>query len=224
MIDLGISQNIPGFVHVEMDVLNDGRYFVQQTNDTCYGIFDAEKSAFAPAEGEIVVDNESADFQLVSLPEKWLQKIFPNKADVVARSSGGPKAGVSKWTKSYSGVYWGDTIRSMYYKMGGHGECRAEWTVPIEEPGEYEVFTLIHEFLNYEPSEAKELQYFYTILRGEERQEVVLDLGMRQRGWVSLGVYHLDKGETKVILDDRGEKWHFICADAVKVSRVTRDE
>ena len=224
VIDLGISQNIPGFVHVEMDVLNDGRYFVQQTNDTCYGIFDAEKSAFAPAEGEIVVDNESADFQLVSLPEKWLQKIFPNKADVVARSSGGPKAGVSKWTKSYSGVYWGDTIRSMYYKMGGHGECRAEWTVPIEEPGEYEVFTLIHEFLNYEPSEAKELQYFYTILRGEERQEVVLDLGMRQRGWVSLGVYHLDKGETKVILDDRGEKWHFICADAVKVSRVTRDE
>lgn len=31
-----------------------------------------------------------------------------------------------------------------------------------------------------------------------------MDLGMKQRGWVSLGVYHLDQGEMKVILDDRG--------------------
>ena len=45
---------------------------------------------------------------------------------------------------------------------------------------------------------------YYTVYDSSGSHEIRVEPAEESMGWVSLGKYYLEKGETKVVLDDRG--------------------
>ena len=129
------------------------------------------------------------------------------------------------WTYSYDAEAYGDSLRTVCSKKVGDGSSTALWRVSLPEAGRYEIKAHV---LRCEsngmipPEPALNIVYHYTVAwdGGEEEVEVLLDvLEGKWRGWVSLGVFDLPAGESRVILSDKGEKGRErlgIVADAVK--------
>ena len=104
---------------------------------------------------------------------------------------------------------YGKYIHSTFVKGVGTGKCRAVWTTELPEPGRYELF--IHrpsciptqnkyEYLSDYPG----MKNYYTVYAPEGKEEVVLEVGEDDPYWISLGVFDLPAGESRVELDDRG--------------------
>ena len=80
--------------------------------------------------------------------------------------------------------FYGTVVHDAYCKSVGEGKYKAEWTTQIPEAGEYEVY--------------------YTVYDSLGGHEIRVEPAEESMGWVSLGKYYLEKGEAKVVLDDRG--------------------
>ena len=108
----------------------------------------------------------------------------------------------------------------MYGKLAEVGRFKAEWTTRIEREGTYEIFVFTHELDGYYREKKRRQEYFYRIEGGGCNKETSLVLLATQKGWKSLGKYHLSEGEARIVLDDRGEPGQIVIADAVKWVRV----
>lgn len=182
------------------------------------------QSVFKEEEEEIIVDNEDAGFRLIDVKNVWLQSLLKKEYVEYDRFDYQLSKQVMRWTPGLLDQAYGKYIQGFYYKMGGRGDAKAEWSTVIQIPGKYEVFVMAHNYnaeeyviVNGVPVRKNPipLLYNYTISNGN--RETVVKISPRGMGkWVSLGIYDFPAGETRVSLSDKGEAYHFIVADAVK--------
>ncbi|WP_294140470.1 hypothetical protein [uncultured Sanguibacteroides sp.] len=207
---MGISQNIPNQKQLGAPLVT--------ITDTTTGIFDCEPTVTTPNPDELIVDNEGQGFSLVE-PGQKLSNLFKQEFE---RYYEWPHNAL-KWTKNYNSTYYGEIIKSIYYKAGGKGNYKAKWEVNITEPGEYEIFAHIPLIYTVQPPVLNNYcdgAILHYTIEQREKQEVKLDI-MRKRErrigfWIPLGTFTLEAGKTSVTLDDRGSSNQYIVADAIK--------
>lgn len=198
MITYPLAQNLPMGRWVLSDEMRpfDG--------DTLTGVFTADSSIFQPRPGEIIVDNQDPGFKLI---EPQGEKLF-HMLRGGTKSWEPVKSNFERWTQMVDNRFYGKIVHDAYCKGVGTGKYKAEWTAQIPEEGTYEVFFCNGEFfkmgLSLQARKKGGVRY-YTVYGREKGTEVQVEPAEVPIGWVSLGKYHFEKGEAKVVLDDRGE-------------------
>ena len=117
------------------------------------------------------------------------------------------------WTKIVGEGFYGLSRKSCIERLAGNGNSGVEWTAELPEAGEYEVFV----YLGDVPADNGDV-LTYTV--GYDGGEEMVEVDMKQRGWVSIGRYACTAGNNRVYLTDKGRDKQWIYADAVKWMRV----
>lgn len=198
MITLPLAQNNPPGRYVLVDEMRP------LEGDTLTGVFPADSSVFHPHPGEIIVDNRGEGFKLI---EPQGEKLF-------TLLRGGPKSwdrtkrNYDRWVEMIDNRFYGAVVHDAYCKSVGEGRYKAEWTTQISEAGEYEVYFYNGDFFKMGlPFQARKKGtcIYYTVHDSSGDHEIRIEPAEESIGWVSLGKYYFEKGEVKVVLDDRGE-------------------
>lgn len=207
------------------------------------GITLLDRNRFYPP-GEIIVDNEDANFHLIDSANNRkrltdLIKKEDNEKYIVFYKVKG-----NTWDLPLSQEFYGNHIRSAFVKKAGTGKFKAEWTTDLPEAGKYEIFVHrphICECIKgvYHANNYPGTKNYYTVHTPEGTKEIIIESQEvdyylpctcslpAEEAWVSLGSFTLPAGESRVVLDDRGivsfrdEKYNLeyaqlIVADAVK--------
>ena len=182
-----------------------------------------DPSEFCQVENEIIVDNDDDGFSIKDANRTWLQKWFEKPLE--PRTIGGTIP--SRWTPSVDMYYYGDSVRSCYFKGFGKGDYTATWRTNLEAGGKYRISARVSRrnidgFASF--GAQKGVIYHYTVnsTNGEEQVGVELDHFFQPRqweGWVSLGEFDLPAGEVSVTLsdyDELGRDYVAVVADVVK--------
>ena len=165
--------------------------------------------------GEIIVDNEDENFHLIDSvgSRKRLVDLISKENEEEGTFSYNLKAdtwGVPFLPYVYSGnMPYGESILSAFIKKAGTGKFKAEWVASLPEAGKYEIFI----YRTFRGAAFAEGEYttnypgmknYYTVYTSEGEEEVILEFEKDDPEWVSLGVFTLSAGESRVVLDDRG--------------------
>lgn len=197
MITSPLVQNIPSGRWVLTDEIRPFE------GDTLTGVFPADSTVFLPRPGEIIVNNRDEGFRLV---EPQGEKLF-------TLLRGGPKSwdkarrNYERWVEMVDNRFYGTVVHDAYCKSVGEGKYKAEWTTQIPEAGEYEVYFYNGDFFKMGmlfQARKKGTCIYYTVYDSLGGHEIRVEPAEESMGWVSLGKYYLEKGEAKVVLDDRG--------------------
>lgn len=200
-VNTGISSNIPAsFSYKWQNAVTD------YSHDTISGIYNIDEREFAPAPGEIIVDNSDPGFRLIFPPEKILVNWFKHK-DRNENNHAGP------WSNLIVNSCYGHGKRDAWYKYAGEGDCKAIWETHIEESGYYEIFV---NNIRYEAHNSKGTSVYssfgyghtvcYTICDDSGNNEIIFFPWKNSTGWASLGKFYFKQGPARIILDDRGAK------------------
>lgn len=201
------------------------------------GVTPLDRNQFYPP-GEIIVDNEDENFHLIDSANNRLRL-----ADLVQEEEEdyyfiGCNTKANTWglpTLTSDGLYnpYGEHIRSAYTKKAGTGNFKAEWVANLPEAGKYEIFIYRPHIEMYHDEGICRTNYpgmknYYSVYTPEGKKEVVLEVEKNDPFWVSLGIFTLPAGESRVVLDDRGitieeenhgyltQHFQLVVADAVK--------
>lgn len=184
---------------------------------------DIDPSEFDLADGEIIVDDKDEGFSIKDANRTWFQKWFEKPLKPRAIMGSTP----SRWTPSVDIFYYGDSVRSGYFKGFGKGDYTATWRTELKMGGKYRVLARVSRY-NIDGLRQLGVQngviYHYTVesVNGKEQISVDLDRFFQPRqwvGWVSLGEFDLPEGEVSVTLsdyDELGRDFIAVVADAVK--------
>ncbi|WP_059026135.1 hypothetical protein [Gabonibacter massiliensis] len=176
------------------------------------GVIPLDRDQFYPP-GEIVVDNEDENFQLIDsannrkrladlIKSEDNQEYFFAGCNIKANAWGGP-ALENGLNKAY-----GEYIRSAFTKAVGTGQFKAEWTASLPEAGKYEIF--IHrphvetQNIDQYTTDYPGMKNYYTVYTSGGKEEIVLEVQKGDPAWLSLGTFSLPAGASRVVLDDRG--------------------
>lgn len=179
------------------------------------GVTPLKRDEFYPP-GEIIVDNEDENFHLIDSPEKRMQL-----ADLMNRKRGEGEYNLSSWNTKINtwgsptipmlvNNCYGKCIRSLYIKKAGTGKFKAEWVANLPEAGRYQIFIHRPHLLSHTRenetflADYPGMRNYYTVHTPEGEKEVVLEVEEGDPAWVSLGVFSLPAGVSRVVLDDRG--------------------
>ena len=197
MITSPLVQNIPSGRWVLTDEIRPFE------GDTLTGVFPADSTVFLLRPGEIIVNNRDEGFRLV---EPQGEKLF-------TLLRGGPKSwdkarrNYERWVEMVDNRFYGTVVHDAYCKSVGEGKYKAEWTTQIPEAGEYEVYFYNGDVFKMGmlfQARKKGTCIYYTVYDSLGGHEIRVEPAEESMGWVSLGKYYLEKGEAKVVLDDRG--------------------
>ena len=206
------------------------------------GVTPLDRDQFYPP-GEIVVDNEDENFQLIDSANnrKRLADLIKKEDDREYVESHAFKA--NTWNPFLSQELYGNHIRSAFVKEAGTGMLKAEWTADLPEAGKYEIFIYRPHLVIYGAKQFTTdypgMKNYYTVYTPEGKKEIILEVPEgdswtfsssflpEEETWVSLGTFTLPAGESRVVQDDRGvapipvEKFRstfvqLVVADAVK--------
>ena len=127
--------------------------------------------------------------------------------------------------------FYGNYVLSGYYVKSGDGSQVAQWDLPIESSGSYEVFYYLYKSRNMmrggggpggpggpggqRGRRSESGDYEFIIHTSEGTTEQSLDINDAEEGWNSLGSYTFSPGEAKVELSNKTEM-SVVFADAVK--------
>lgn len=164
--------------------------------------------------GEIIVDNEDENFHLIDSTgnRKRLVDLISKENEEEYTFSYNLKA--NTWALPFLAGYGGDmpygeSILSAFVKKAGTGKFKAEWVASLPETGRYEIF--IYRTFRGATSAKGEyttnypgMKNYYTVYTPKGKEEIVLEFEEDDPAWVSLGVFVLPAGESRVVLDDRG--------------------
>ena len=180
------------------------------------GVTPLERDEFNPP-GEIIVDNEDENFHLINSPEerKQLADYLTRKNDEDEYYWGICNTKINTWgaptIPTALNNNYGKYIRSAYTKKAGTGEFKAEWVAELPEAGRYEIFIYRPHVGRFTTSENETfladypgMKNYYTVYTPEGEEEVVLEVEKDDPAWVSLGIFTLPAGTSRVVLDDRG--------------------
>lgn len=186
-IDAIFTLSIPRFFQISGEICNSW--------NLTEGVQEIDSSVFVGKNnGEIIIDNRSCGFQLVSPPSpRALNR--PALKDIK-----------KNWTEIATAGSYGHPIRSVCYKLAGTGAHKAIWEAVIDTPGEYEV-SFFHQRLVGENNSSTVFPgsiLHYTVIQENTKKEVVIFPDEVPSGWVSLGRFELTDGKIQVILDDLG--------------------
>ncbi len=176
-----------------------------------------------------VVDNEDDGFDIVDFVQpNWLRKtmlsFFDEESDntpyVAMRVWDAPGA----WKPTTSEDFYGEFVRSAYFKQAGDGQNRVMWETELMASGDYDVYYFAQESHSrrgggrrrnqgWEPPTEKEKHF--AVYHDNGVEEVAFDPEFAEQGWNYLGTFRLSEGETRVELTDQSEG-QFVTADAVK--------
>lgn len=172
---------------------------------------------------EIVVDNEDDGCEIVnsseasSIKDWWVNKQNIAEADMEYKSVRFWNPPV-KWELAAGSNFYGDYIKSAYYKRNGDGNAKIRWTAKIKESGEYECYTYIPNALRRyrfrQQRKKTDDKYLYTVFHDDGEEEVNFTVP-EDGGWVLLGDFYFSQGDASIELSDKSEA-NLIFGDAVK--------
>lgn len=173
------------------------------------------------------MDDQDPGFSVKDVNRTWLQKWF--EKPLLPRAILGVIP--SRWTPSVDVLYYGDSVRSCYFKGFGKGDYTATWQTTLETGGKYKISAKVsRRHIDGEAFQGvqKGVIYHYVVksARGEETVGVELDRFLHPRqweGWGSLGEFDFPAGEVSVSLsdyDELGRDCIAVVADVVKWERI----
>ncbi|RHR78987.1 hypothetical protein [Odoribacter sp. AF15-53] len=192
-IGTNLSANLPRDYNIRM--IKEG---ISKTKESSEGIFDIDCGLFENPH-EIIVDNRSDRFQLIDSGERKRLPFLAKERKVNFKMS----FDNPEWTEIITEGSYGIPVRSAFCKVAGKGGGKAIWTADIEEAGKYEVF-FYHQTVSVMSPPASSVFTGSLLHYKVMDKEVIVEADLISKGWVSLGKFDLQAGETQVTLDDRG--------------------
>lgn len=212
--------------------------------DTTTTIRPVEKSAFAPAPGEIIVDNIDSGFSIKQPHRRFSLNRWALKYGKSAHPDRLRKIYIddnNDWREVVQEGAYGENIRSFVYKLVENGDSEICWSTPIEKKGLYALSAYLPKGkvdvtnvfvgntfnvtqantllpLNNDPGihlKIKHIEQYYTITSPDQEQEVAINI-CNASDWVPLGRFALSPGTCTVTLREVGESGQLLLADAVK--------
>ncbi|MEM6967030.1 MAG: ABC transporter permease, partial [Bacteroidota bacterium] len=100
---------------------------------------------------EIIIDNEDSEFDFTNFEEvsrlrKWIK---PKEGDDFKYKGSRVWRPPLNWTATTNDKFFGDFIRSAFYIKAGDGSKQAQWKIPIEDPGRYDVYYHIYRDVSF---------------------------------------------------------------------------
>ena len=188
--------------------------------------FDGEKLSDKPVSmllpNEIIVDNEDPGFSVteeehVSLLKKWIIKEDENKLKYSGMVPWNPP---TKWTLTTNSDYYGEYVRSGYYIKSGDGAQKAKWSIPVKEPGYYDVYYHLVKPRRGRRNRGNDKgEYHFTIYHDDGTEEQTLETSTADEGWNQLGSFYFSPGNAAVELSNLSEMGT-VTADAVKLIKL----
>ena len=170
--------------------------------------------------GVIIVDNEDPGFSIsesepIGLLATWILKEDDGTGlDFVGYNIWRPPL---KWSKTTAPRYYGRNVRSVHFLKSGKGNAWAQWNIPIEEEGQYDLYYWVAGYDEVRWMRWKQAKYqFFVNAFGEEPDEYTLNLRRNDQGWALLGTFYAGKGDFTVKLTNN-TKLNAVEADAVKL-------
>lgn len=214
-INTNISHNLPTLYSYNFSKITT------TTTDTLSGVFPASPDDFKPNPNEIIVDNEDPGFRTVTANTRTKLKDLLKKEEEDKYRNFYPWWVPSKWTAVAGDFCYGETINSAVCKRNGSGVNYVEWSAEMPRDGYYEVsiWNPKQQQMFYGGGRRRgnrdERNQTYTLLFGDEKENITLDLLQEDAGWVSVGNFYIPKGTAKIILTDK-VTGNYVIADAVK--------
>jgi len=224
VVETYVSLNIPSVIRhrfgpIDMDikaVAFDGERVLAMDSD------------LTDADGELIVDNEDKGFNVLSKTEpsrlrKFLLTMFSPEEEEEEYKGLWFWRPPNDWVATTDSRFYGDHIHSGFYKASGDGSSRVEWSVEIEESGNYDLYYYNPDI--QEPSWARRNrnradkgEQVFLVYHEDGVDEIKLNLNAADEGWNILGSYHLLAGKARVELTDENSK-SIVTADALKFVR-----
>ena len=222
-LDTIVSQNIPSVFS------NFFRQLPEKKDEKAeeYQIDTPYRETKLGENGEYIVDNEDAGFEVLSrIKENWLRRTL--KRIFKSEESDNTYQGMnmwdppSNWELVTNQDFYGKFMRSGHFKKSGDGSSKVAWKVNIAEDGEYDIYyyhiqSMMHMRFRGRGRDRNSSQgkmYFQIHFNGEI-EEVEFDLANTENGWNLLGTFPLSAGENRIELNDKNDL-PFVTADAVK--------
>lgn len=176
---------------------------------------------------EFVVDNEDPGFEHTvsenaSLLHKWIIKDDETGLKYSGFNSWRPPL---NWTLTTNSGFYGLYVRSAYYLKAGTGDQEATWNLPVEQAGNYDIYTYITPQRGRGGpgrrggggEEKGEYQFFIHHDDGETEQS--LQVNTAEAGWNLLGSFYLSPENSKVVLTNK-TTMQTVVADAIKIVKL----
>ncbi len=177
---------------------------------------------------EWVVDNEDPGFSFSSSDKKSLlyRLIVKEEASTLKYSGMNAWRPPLNWTNTTNSVFYGDYVRSAYYIKSGTGDQQVTWTLPVKDPGNYEVLAYISPFVGrmrgFGPGRGggdDKGEYHFYITHDDGETEQTLQVDTAEDGWNNLGSFYFSPGNAKVVLTDKSAR-RTVIADAIKIVKL----
>jgi len=165
--------------------------------------------------GEIIVDNESNNFTILTHPQKSiLQKLFFKKESTQKYLPGTFKIyePPDRWRLAYNQDYYGKIKKSVYVIKSGNGDQRVQWRANLPENGIYNVYC---SKIDFDSQSVTVNDFNFFVYHEDIIDEKTVHMNTTKDKWVLLGSYYFEKGIAKVELTDKSHGLA-VYADAVK--------
>jgi len=172
--------------------------------------------------GEIIVDNESPNFEFTHFEEvSRLRKWIKPKQDEEFKYQGTrvwrPPL---NWTATTNDEFYGAFIRSAFYIKSGDGSKEAKWKIPIAEPGRYDVYYHVFKDESLRWNKDQKGIYHFTIPHDNGTDRPTIEVSAKsQAGWTALGDYTFSSDTISISLTNE-TKLQAIFADAIKLVKM----
>ncbi|MCU4177382.1 hypothetical protein [Carboxylicivirga sp. N1Y90] len=173
---------------------------------------------------EIIVDNEDEGCEIINTGESktikdwWLSR--QNEDDEndtygMIRFWSPPV----KWKPVAGESFFGEYLKSAYYKRKGSGTGSITWTADITETGNYEVYAYVPDF-NFgwgrgRDRKSVDKDYEFTVHHDDGDEAITVTINKENNQWVYLGDFYFSEGKAKVQLSDMTNV-EYVIGDAVK--------
>lgn len=228
VLDTYVSQNIPSVLNERFMELELDRSKLPSDTDV---VLPFSEEDFRK-EGEYIVDNEDAGFEVASETEQNLLRRFLTGLSESDQEDDVPYIGLyfwnppGSWKPTIDGNFYGKYVHSGYYKKSGDGAQRVAWNVSLPESDDYDIYYYVEQmnmptFMrggrgNRGPGTRPDRgEKHFWVHHEDGEDEVVLDLNLAEPGWNLLGTFRLSAGQNRVELTDQGTT-AFVTADAVR--------
>ena len=173
---------------------------------------------------EIIVDNEDDGFSMVNTGESRTVKDW--WASIKNEEEESDSYGMIrfwnppvKWKPVAGEQFFGEYLKSAFYKRKGSGDGFVNWAAQIKTSGNYEVHAYVpnlsFRFGRGRGGSTKVPEYNFTVFHDDGEEAVVVSINNDNSGWIYLGEFYFSEGNAKVQLSDISNN-EYIIGDAVK--------
>ncbi|MBI9061679.1 MAG: hypothetical protein JEZ14_06795 [Marinilabiliaceae bacterium] len=124
-----------------------------------------------------------------------------------------------KWKPVAGGQFFGEYLKSAFYKRRGSGNGKVIWTADLKQSGNYDVYAHVPAtdfgWRRHRDNNSGEQDYLFTVSHDDGDEEVSVTISKNNSGWIYLGDYYCSQGAAKVQLSDQ-TNGDLIIGDAVK--------